>query len=161
MPYEMTQVRVHLKRYMQKIKDNLTTEADLRHYETLVEKLQALALQTDRHFGQQTIPFTAEDRAALRERYTEAVEAVAALLAEEETGAVGLRLRLIGRELTPLLLADMQAIELTGQDPELGQRSLPELLSKVRAAAAPGAPQAPDQQQAVPNANPEEPEHLR
>ena len=135
MPYDMTQMRAHLQGYMQRINDSMTSDADVQRYGGFVEKLQNLANQTERHYKER-IPFTAEERAALRTSYTEAIDAVSALLTEEETGPVGLRLRLIGRELAPLLLADMQAIALTERDPELGQLSLPELLGKVRTQAA-------------------------
>ena len=50
MPCELTQIRMHLKRFMQEIGDVLTTPEDIARYEDFSKKLKALGQKTDSYY---------------------------------------------------------------------------------------------------------------
>ena len=134
MPYDVTQVRAHLKRYMKEIRDILTTEKDLARYESFISKLKALSDLTDRFYSVSQ-PMTAEDRRLLRKSYEEAFQTAGEVLSDYEVGPVGLQLRSVVREITPLLLTDLNALEMAERDQALEGKSLPELIGGVRTEA--------------------------
>lgn len=135
MPYEMTQARAHLRRYMREIKDSLTTPEDLARYEQFNAKLKALADRTDLFYRNNT-PMVRDTLDLLRKDYEAALDAAAEVLAEENTGPVGLRIRSVVRELAPLLTMDAHALDLAERDPELPILTLPELIGRVRVQTA-------------------------
>ena len=98
MPYVMTQARAHLRRYMREIKDSLTTPEDVARYEQFNAKLKALADRTDPFYRNNT-PMIRNTLDLLRKDYEAALDAAAEVLAEENTGPVGLRIRSVVREL--------------------------------------------------------------
>ena len=47
MPYELTQMRIHLQRFMQEIGDVLTSPEDIARYEDFSKKMKSLSRMTD------------------------------------------------------------------------------------------------------------------
>ena len=136
MPYELTQMRIYLQRFMKEIGDTLTTPEDIARYEDFSNKMGALSRQTDSFYNGQ-IPLFRDMRNMLAATYNEALEAAFTLVnSPEEAGPAGLRLKTIARELIPLMQLDVQALEQISMLENSEGRTLPELLGQVRMQAA-------------------------
>ena len=135
MPFEMTQVEAHLKRYMEEIEDVLTKQEDVQHYARLISCLKALRNNTNIYY-KVNYPMGIEVLDGLRGMYKSALRAVDDLMAEEGIGPAGLQLRAIARELRPLLAADQNALNLARRESDFSNLTLPELISRVRMQAA-------------------------
>ena len=137
MPFELTQARAFLRRYMKEIHDLLTTEEDLKRYESFNEKLKELA-QTTELFYNNNYPMASEIRPMLLTKYEAALTAAAEVLEQRDTGPVGIRLRSVVRELTPLLTMDFYALNLMERDETLLEQipTVSEFFGKARTQAA-------------------------
>ena len=122
-PYEMTQARALLKRYMKEIRDMLTTDEDIQRYAQFNDRLKELSEATEKLYNEST-PMGAAERSSLREKYSQALEGAAQVMTEGNPGPVGLRLRTVVRELSPLLSIDLHALELAEEDPTLRGENL-------------------------------------
>lgn len=109
MPYELTQMRIHLQRFIQQIGDSLTSPEDIARYEDFSNKLKKLSTLTNSYYRSR-LPLFPELRNNLMSAYNDALEA-AVLVANErgETGPAGLRLKTVAREMIPLMQMDVQA----------------------------------------------------
>ena len=131
MPFEMTQARAHLRRYMREIKDSLTTEEDIARYQQFNKKLKTLSDRTDWLYSG-PIPMVKDFRNMLRKDYEDVLTAAGEILAEQNTGPVGQRIQSVVRELTPLLTADLHALDLVERDPDLHLMTAGELFGSVK-----------------------------
>ena len=136
MPYELTQFRAYMQRFMKEIGDVLTSEEDLARYEDFNQKIKALEVATKVHYNNK-LSFSKELGQSLRRAYEDALEA-AALRADsqEEAGTAGLRLKTVAREMIPLMQADIQALDLIDRKADRENYTLPELIAQVRMQAA-------------------------
>ena len=136
MPYELTQIRAHMQRFMKEIGDVLTSEEDLARYEDFNNKIKTLAATTNLHYNNKQ-PFLRPMGKALRKAYQEALEAALLLVGnQEEAGNVGMRLRTVAREMIPLMQADVQMLDQISMKADQENYSLPELIAQVRTQAA-------------------------
>ncbi|MBO5503949.1 MAG: hypothetical protein J5969_05665 [Lachnospiraceae bacterium] len=136
MPYEMTQVRLHLKKYLAEINDVLTKQEDIRHYEELTTRLDNLRGFTDALYNNLDLKLTEELYGSLRENYKRALEAIDDLMAEDGIGPAGMQLRAIARELRPLLMADLNALDILRHDNEFSELTIGEAMGRARTQAA-------------------------
>ena len=74
MPYELTQMRIHLQRFMQEIGDVLTSPEDIARYEDFSKKMKSLSRMTDSYYNG-NIPLFRDMGNMLRTSYDEALEA--------------------------------------------------------------------------------------
>ena len=129
MPYELTQIRAHLQRFMKEIGDVLTKEEDLARYEDFNRKIKALGVATNLHYNNKQL-FNKGLGKDLRQAYEEALDAAFSLTeSQEEAGTVGLRLRTVAREMIPFMQADIQALDLIDRKADRENYTLPELIA--------------------------------
>ena len=132
MPYELTQIRLHLQRFMKEIGDALTSPEDIARYEDFNNKMKKLAETTELHYKNK-LPLVPDLRKMLQDRYNEALEAAVFLVnSPEDAGPTAERLKLIAQELIPLMQMDLQALDLIESKGNPESLTLPELLGQVR-----------------------------
>ena len=132
MPFDVTEMRARLNEFMKEINDAATSPEDVERYAKFNAALHKINEQTDYYYKPREDgtypPLDADGLKKLQEHYNAALEQSRLLLSGTEGGAVAERMRLIARELQPLLRSDSAALDMADSQ----NLPLPELISRAR-----------------------------
>ena len=132
--FDLSEMRMHLRSYVNEIADTLTTPEEMQDYANLCDALFRIQSITDFYYTPRpdgSLPeMDQRAKLELRESYQRALREAAPLLSEEDTGEIGSQMRRIARELTPLLQADADALDQV--DVSKTPMKLPEIIGKGR-----------------------------
>ena len=132
MPFDVTEMRARLNEFMKEINDAATSPEDVERYAKFNAALHEINEQTDYYYQPREDgtypPLDADGLKKLQEHYNAALEQSRLLLSGTEGGAVAERMRLIARELQPLLRSDSAALDMADSQ----NLPLPELIGRAR-----------------------------